>query len=71
MFQTCPTGRRPQDRPRTCWRDYSFQLAWEHLSVPLEELEEVTGEMEAWVSLLRLPPPVFNAVLSEDRSVGD
>lgn len=37
-------------------------------SVHLEELEEVIGEMEAWVSLLRLPLLVFNAVLSESSS---
>ncbi|KAI3366175.1 hypothetical protein L3Q82_009999 [Scortum barcoo] len=31
-------------RPRTRWRDYVSQLAWERLGVPPEELEEVSGE---------------------------
>ncbi|KAI3353098.1 hypothetical protein L3Q82_019666, partial [Scortum barcoo] len=33
-----------QGRPRTRWRDYVSQLAWERLGVPPEELEEVSGE---------------------------
>ncbi|KAI3353755.1 hypothetical protein L3Q82_004987 [Scortum barcoo] len=44
VFQACPTGRRPQGRPRTRWRDYVSRLAWERLGVPPEELEEVFGE---------------------------
>ncbi|KAI3360350.1 hypothetical protein L3Q82_014667, partial [Scortum barcoo] len=43
VFQACPTGRRPRGRPRTRWRDYVSRLAWEHLGVPPEELEEVSG----------------------------
>ncbi|KAK3537481.1 hypothetical protein QTP70_012107 [Hemibagrus guttatus] len=46
VFRACPTGKRPRGRPRTRWRDYVFQLAWERLGVPPEELEEVSGEME-------------------------
>ncbi|KAK3530887.1 hypothetical protein QTP70_004402 [Hemibagrus guttatus] len=46
VFQACPTGKRPQGRPRTRWRDYVSQLAWERLGVPPEELEEVSGEKE-------------------------
>ncbi|KAI3353877.1 hypothetical protein L3Q82_005084 [Scortum barcoo] len=34
VFQACPTGRRPRGRPRTRWRDYVSQLAWERLGVP-------------------------------------
>ncbi|KAI3370364.1 hypothetical protein L3Q82_025130 [Scortum barcoo] len=35
VFQACPTGRRrPRGRPRTRWRDYVSQLAWEHLGGP-------------------------------------
>ncbi|KAI3364033.1 hypothetical protein L3Q82_010863 [Scortum barcoo] len=31
-----PTGRRPRGRPRTRWRDYVSQLAWErHRESPL------------------------------------
>ncbi|KAK3514313.1 hypothetical protein QTP70_013799 [Hemibagrus guttatus] len=56
VFRACPTGKRPRGRPRTRWRDYVFQLAWERLGVPPEELEEVSGEREVWASLLRLLP---------------
>ncbi|KAK3517717.1 hypothetical protein QTP70_016386 [Hemibagrus guttatus] len=57
VFRACPTGKRPRGRPRTRWRDYVFRLAWEHLVVPPEELEEVAREREVWASLLRLLPP--------------
>ncbi|KAK3525927.1 hypothetical protein QTP70_010995 [Hemibagrus guttatus] len=48
VFCACPTGKRPRGRPRTCWRDYVFRLAWERLGVPPEELEKVTREREVW-----------------------
>ena len=48
----------PWGRPRTCWRDYVAQLAWEHLGVPPDKLEEVSGEREVWTSLLGLLPPL-------------
>ncbi|XP_061650947.1 uncharacterized protein wdr25 isoform X3 [Phyllopteryx taeniolatus] len=44
-------------RPRTCWRDYVFRLAWERLRIPWEEPDEVAGEREVWPSLLKLLPP--------------
>ncbi|KAK3542722.1 hypothetical protein QTP70_000101 [Hemibagrus guttatus] len=47
VFRACPTGKRQQGRPRTRWRDYVSRLAWERLRVPLDELEEVSGEREA------------------------
>ena len=43
--------------PRTCWGDYVIRLAWERLGIHPEELGEVLGEKEVWVSLLRQPPP--------------
>ncbi|KAK3561115.1 hypothetical protein QTP86_028310, partial [Hemibagrus guttatus] len=46
VLWACPTGKRPRGRPRTRWRDYVSRLAWERLGVPLEELEEVSGERE-------------------------
>ncbi|KAK3510218.1 hypothetical protein QTP70_030444, partial [Hemibagrus guttatus] len=46
VFRACPTGKRPRGRPRTRWRDYVFRLAWEHLGVPPEELEEVARDRE-------------------------
>ena len=54
VFQACPSRRKPWDSPRTHWRDYISWLAWEDLSIPLEELVEVTGERKVWISLF--PP---------------
>ena len=47
VFRARPTGRRPQGRPRTRWRDDISLLAWECLGIPQEELESVAGEKEA------------------------
>ena len=49
-----PTGRKPQGRPRTCWRNSISLLAWECLGIPQEELQSVAGERDAQVSLLKL-----------------
>nr|XP_049572422.1 uncharacterized protein LOC125965716 [Syngnathus scovelli] len=57
VFRACPTGRRPRGRPRTHWRDYVSQLAWERLGIPRDELGEVAGEREVWESVLKLLPP--------------
>ena len=57
VFLACPTGRRPQGKPRTGWSDYVTRLAWERLGILPEELEEVSGVREVWVSLLRQLPP--------------
>ncbi|KAK3546928.1 hypothetical protein QTP86_005132, partial [Hemibagrus guttatus] len=46
VFRACPTGKKPWGKPRTSWRDYVSRLAWKHLGVPPEELEEVSGERE-------------------------
>lgn len=43
-------GRRHQGRLRS-------HLAWEHLRIPEEELENVAGEKEVWNSLINLLPP--------------
>jgi len=56
VFQARQTGRRHRGRPRKRWRDYISQLAWEHLGIPQNELENVPGEKEVWVSLLGLLP---------------
>jgi len=53
-FRARPTGRRPRGRPRTCWRDYVSRLA---SGSPPEELEEVAGDRDVWVSLLLPPRP--------------
>ncbi|PWA22456.1 hypothetical protein CCH79_00015395 [Gambusia affinis] len=57
VFRARPTGRRHWGRPRTHWRDYVSQLAWEKLGIPLEELEQMAGEREFWASLYRLLSP--------------
>ena len=57
VFLACPAGKRPRGRPRTCWSYYVTRLAREGLGVLPGELEEVAGEREVWVSLLRLLPP--------------
>ena len=56
VFRARPTGRRPRGRPRTRWRDYVSQLAWEHIRTPRKELDKVAGEREVWAILLRLLP---------------
>jgi len=45
------TPGKTQDTEGLC-----LSLAWEHLGVPPDELEEVC-EREVWESLLRLLPP--------------
>lgn len=54
VFQACPMGRRPWDRPRIRWKESIFRLAWECLGISVEKLEEVARDREVWVSLLRL-----------------
>ncbi len=56
VFRPFPS-RRPRGRPRTCWRDYISQLAWECFRIPPKKLVEVSGERSVWVYLLRLLPP--------------
>lgn len=57
VFWACNTGKRLWGRPRTGWRDYVFELAWEHLNVPLDGQEEVARVREIWAYLLRLLSP--------------
>uniref|UniRef100_A0A3Q2C738 WH1 domain-containing protein n=1 Tax=Cyprinodon variegatus TaxID=28743 RepID=A0A3Q2C738_CYPVA len=57
VFQARPSMRRPRGRPRTPWRDYISQLAWERLGIAPEELDQVAGERDVWASLLKLLPP--------------
>lgn len=40
----------------TPWRDYVPRLARERLEIVLEELEDVSGEREVWMFLVRLLP---------------
>ncbi|PWA16488.1 hypothetical protein CCH79_00004565, partial [Gambusia affinis] len=46
VFWARPTGRRPQGRPRTHWRNYVSRLTWKRLGIPPEELEQMAGERE-------------------------
>ena len=57
VFLAFPTGRTPRGRPRTHWSDYVTRQAWKHLGILPEEQEEVSGEREVWVSLLRQLTP--------------
>uniref|UniRef100_A0A8C9X6F4 B30.2/SPRY domain-containing protein n=1 Tax=Sander lucioperca TaxID=283035 RepID=A0A8C9X6F4_SANLU len=57
MFQARPAGRRPRGRPRTRWRDYISNLAWERLGIPQSDLVNVAREREVWGPLLELLPP--------------
>ena len=36
LTNALPSGKRPRERPRTCWRDYTEDLAWSRLGIPLE-----------------------------------
>uniref|UniRef100_A0A8C6LCZ4 Reverse transcriptase domain-containing protein n=1 Tax=Nothobranchius furzeri TaxID=105023 RepID=A0A8C6LCZ4_NOTFU len=56
VFRVRPTGRRPECRPRTLWRDYVSHLARERFGIPPEELLQVAGERNVWTSRLRLLP---------------
>lgn len=57
VFCASPTGRRPQKKPRSRWRVYFSQLAWEPLGILPEDLTEVAGRRKALASLLRLLHP--------------
>ncbi|KAK3523520.1 hypothetical protein QTP70_001888 [Hemibagrus guttatus] len=79
VFRACPTGKRPQGRPRTRLRDYVFRLAWERLGVPPEELEEVAREREntvpleedSWKDEAAERTVLMNPILSDDHNDDD
>lgn len=48
LYGRMPPGRRPSDRPRTCWWDYISQLAW----TLQEKLGEFAEEKDICVALL-------------------
>lgn len=50
------TDRRLQGRHRTHCRDHVSSLAWEHLWVHQDKLENVAGERDVHVSFLDLLP---------------
>ena len=50
-----PLGGDPGEDPGHVGETMS--LGWERLGVPPEELEEVAGDRDVWVSLLKLLPP--------------
>lgn len=51
--------RCPEEDPGQHKR-LSLVLAWEGLGIPPEELAQVAGEREVWVSLFKLLPPQTN-----------
>lgn len=65
----CLIEKRPQDRPRTFWRDYASSLTWD-LRISQEELKSVTGERDVRVFRLDLLPPLPDHELAiEDKWV--
>lgn len=44
-------------------RDYASRLAWERIGFPPDELEELSGEREAWVLLSNCCP--YNLVMDK------
>ncbi|KAI3372636.1 hypothetical protein L3Q82_023109 [Scortum barcoo] len=56
VFQACPTGRRPRGRPRTRWRDYVSQLAWETPRGPPGRAGGSVWELRWLGHLFRMPP---------------
>lgn len=48
VFWGRPMGRRPQNKPKIHWRNYTSHLAWQHLRVLQEELENVAQERNVW-----------------------
>lgn len=42
------TSAKWKATPRKCWRDYISHLAWERLTVPQEEMEDVAGGKYVW-----------------------
>lgn len=53
MFWACSTRRMSWGYPGSSGE---IILGWKYLSVPLEKLEEVSGESDFWVSLIKLLP---------------
>lgn len=53
MFWACSTRRMSWGYPGSSGE---IILGWKYLSVPLEKLEEVSGESDFWVSLITLLP---------------
>lgn len=47
-----PNDSRPQGRAKTLWMDYIPVLGWEHIEIPKEKLEDVTGKTNLWAALL-------------------
>lgn len=52
----------------TCWTDQISCLAWEHLSVPPDELEEMARERDVWVSPLGLLFPTTQPQVEEEEN---
>ena len=42
----------PRAEPRPFGGDYIPALGWEHIGIPKEKLEDVTGKTDLWAALL-------------------
>lgn len=67
VFWAFPSRRRPQDSPRTFWSDYISWLAWICLVSLSDELEEVAGEKEVWVSLQTAVPVTQTGISGKNQ----
>lgn len=63
LYQAYPTGWRHWHSPRTGWRYYISQLAWEHQRIPKKALESVAGDREVWADFYRLLPTIHSQYL--------
>ena len=52
-----PTGRRSLGRPRTCWRDYVCQMAWEHHRIPQKSWMKWLGRGKSGLPCSGCCPP--------------
>lgn len=57
VLQARPSSTRPQGTPRTHWSDYISHVSWEHLRIPLEQLENIAVKRDGRTTLLYLLLP--------------
>ena len=68
VIRARPISRKSPGQLRISWRDYVSRLAWEHLGILPEDLDEVAGEREVWAAAPASQPrmdgnPLYLSVL--------